>query len=63
MVMTSNNNLDPLEVIFGFQEECRYHYEVFCTKDGCLNPLVLVNGIKKDIRSLTKSTLAMKDHK
>ena len=61
MVMTSNHNLDPLEVIFGFQEEYSYHYEPFFTKDGFCKTLGLGKGCKKDIRSLTKS-LEM-DHK
>lgn len=62
MIMTSNHNLDPFKVIFRFQEEYRYHYEVFFTKDGCLKALDLVKGFKTSIRSLTKS-LEMKDHK
>ena len=62
MVMTSNHNLDALEVIFGFQGEYRYHYEVFFTKDEFLNRLGLVKGCKTLIRSLIKGSV-MEDHK
>jgi hypothetical protein len=60
--MTSNNMLDPLQLIFGFQEEYLNRSEVFFTKDGCLKSLCLLKGWKNDIKSLTK-ILVMKDHK